>query len=171
MRNDEILINQLFAGSYLNEGANIGHEVINLFKDDNGQNYLYITPGGKVDSSHSVKSVIFVRNIEGKTTVEVIAKAEKLCPIDVAPNDVKYADTPISNVFSDNIYHGKSDSSIFFTYRTDKIRLPRKNTRILLTINDEFKPNDDTICLIRLHSNSKAISNQSGRKYYSAQDD
>ena len=39
MRNDEILINQLFAGSYLNEGANIGHEVINLFKDDNGQNY------------------------------------------------------------------------------------------------------------------------------------
>ena len=91
------LINS-FAGSYLNEGANIGHEVINLFKDDNGQNYLYITPGGKVDSSHSVKSVIFVRNIEGKTTVEVIAKAEKLCPIDVAPNDVKYADTPISNV-------------------------------------------------------------------------
>lgn len=171
MRNDEILINQLFAGSYLNEGANIGHEVINLFKDDNGQNYLYITPGGKVDSSHSVKSVIFVRNIEGKTTVEVIAKAEKLYPIDVAPNDVKYADTPISNVFSDNIYHGKSDSSIFFTYRTDKIRLPRKNTRILLTINDEFKPNDDTIRLIRLHSNSKAISNQSGRKYYSAQDD
>ena len=171
MRNDEILINQLFAGSYLNEGANIGHEVINLFKDDNGRNYLYITPGGKVDSSHSVKSVIFVRNIEGKTTVEVIAKAEKLYPIDVAPNDVKYADTPISNVFSDNIYHGKSDSSIFFTYRTDKIRLPRKNTRILLTINDEFKPNDDAIRLIRLHSNSKAISNQSGRKYYSAQDD
>ena len=56
---------------------------------------------------------------------------------------------------------------------TELIRLGylEKNTRILLTINDEFKPNDDTIRLIRLHSNSKAISNQSGRKYYSAQDD
>ncbi len=27
----EILINQLFAGAYLHEGTNIGHEVINLF--------------------------------------------------------------------------------------------------------------------------------------------
>lgn len=26
----EILINQLFAGKYLDEGENIGHEVINL---------------------------------------------------------------------------------------------------------------------------------------------
>ena len=32
----EILINQLFAGEYLNEGENIGHEVINLFRDDDG---------------------------------------------------------------------------------------------------------------------------------------
>ena len=171
MGNDEILINQLFAGSYLNEGANIGHEVINLFKDDNGQNYLYITPSGKVDSGHPVKSVIFVHNVEGKTTVEVIAKAESLHPIDLAPENVKYANTLISDIFSDNIYHGESDPGIFCTYRTDKIRLPKKNTRILLTINDEFKPNDDTIRLIRLHSNSKAISNQSGRKYYSALED
>ena len=40
----EILINQLFAGAYLQEGTNIGHEVINLFRDDNDENYLYITP-------------------------------------------------------------------------------------------------------------------------------
>ena len=30
----EILINQLFAGSYLQEGINIGHEIINLFYHD-----------------------------------------------------------------------------------------------------------------------------------------
>ena len=34
MSKKEILINQLFAGRYLDEGENIGHEVINLFKDD-----------------------------------------------------------------------------------------------------------------------------------------
>lgn len=33
----EILINQLFAGAYLQEGTNIGHEVINLFRDDNDE--------------------------------------------------------------------------------------------------------------------------------------
>lgn len=58
MMNDEILINQLFAGTYLDEGKNIGHEVINLFKADDGNNYLYITPSGKIDlTSHPVKSV------------------------------------------------------------------------------------------------------------------
>ena len=38
MSSKEILINQLFAGRYLDEGENIGHEVINLFKDDKGDN-------------------------------------------------------------------------------------------------------------------------------------
>ncbi len=40
---EELLINQLFAGRYLDEGENIGHEVINLFKDDEGNNNLFIT--------------------------------------------------------------------------------------------------------------------------------
>ena len=44
----EILINQLFAGSYLQEGTNIGHEIINIFRDDNDENYLFITPYGNV---------------------------------------------------------------------------------------------------------------------------
>lgn len=34
----ELLINQMFAGRYLDEGENIGHEIINLFKDDAGHN-------------------------------------------------------------------------------------------------------------------------------------
>ena len=38
----EILINQLFAGSYLQEGTNIGHEIINIFRDDNDENYLFM---------------------------------------------------------------------------------------------------------------------------------
>ena len=50
----EILINQLFAGAYLQEGTNIGHEVINLFRDDNDENYLYITPMGNV-KGHNVE--------------------------------------------------------------------------------------------------------------------
>lgn len=44
----EILINQIFAGSYLQEGSNIGHEIINLFCDDQERNYLFIPPSGIV---------------------------------------------------------------------------------------------------------------------------
>lgn len=32
----EILISVLFSGTYLDEGNNIGHEIINFFPDDNG---------------------------------------------------------------------------------------------------------------------------------------
>ncbi len=172
MENEEILINQLFAGAYLSEGSNIGHEVINFFKDDEGDNYLYITPSGTVDLNyHPIRSVLFVRNVEGKTTVEVIAKAEELQTVDVDPKNVNYAGASISSFFSSNKFHGNNDPSLFFSFKAGKIRLPKAGSRIMLTINDEFEPDDESIRLIRLHSNSKAISNQSARKYYSLQDD
>ena len=59
----EKLINQLFAGAYLQEGTNIGHEVINLFRDDNDENYLYITPMGNV-KGHNVDKLIFLKIFE-----------------------------------------------------------------------------------------------------------
>ena len=66
----EILINQLYAGDYLKEGENIGHEVINLFKDDAGNNNLFITPSGYV-KNHDLEAVIFVRNVSERRTVEI----------------------------------------------------------------------------------------------------
>ena len=76
----EILINQLFAGSYLSEGENIGHEIINLFQDDDGNNYLFITKNGIV-KNHDVESVVFVQNIKARETMEVIMKAVGLTPV------------------------------------------------------------------------------------------
>ena len=73
----EILINQLFAGSYLQEGTNIGHEIINIFRDDNDENYLFITPYGNVNG-HDVDKVLFVQNIKARETMEIVMKAEGL---------------------------------------------------------------------------------------------
>lgn len=175
METDEILVNQLFAGSYLDEGTNIGHEVINLFKADDGKNYLYITPSGTIDTSvHPVKSVLFVRNVKGKTTVEVVAKAEGLVSaseIDILPENIKYAGASIAQIFSNNVYHDKTDPGISFTFRAEKVRTPKSGKRIILTIDKDFNVDDDSVYLIRLHSNSRAISNQSTRKYYSLQED
>ena len=172
MINDEILINQLFAGTYLDEGTNIGHEVINLFKADDGNNYLYITPSGKINTnSHPVKSILFIRNIEGKTTVEVIAKAEELSEVDADPDSIEYANTPLSRVFAGNKFHDEDDPGIFFTFKAGKVRIPKNGQRIFLTIDNQYEINDDGITVIELDSNSSAISNQSGRKYYSLKDD
>lgn len=46
MENVRILINTLFSGPYLDEQKNIGYEFVNLFRDDNRDNHLCITPDG-----------------------------------------------------------------------------------------------------------------------------
>lgn len=53
----EILINQMYAGGFLEVGNNIGHEAINLFKADDGKNYVYVTPSGKVPKERDVEMI------------------------------------------------------------------------------------------------------------------
>lgn len=172
MKNGQILINTLFAGSYLSEQKNIGHEFINLFRDDNDNNYLYITPGGTVDDKkYSVKSVLFAKHVEGKTTIEILAKAEDLAAVDTSPDEIKYAGASLKQIFEDNIYHGETDPGVYCTYKANKIRLPKSGTRIIVTIDKDFKSNDDNVRLIRLHSKVKAINPQTGRKYFFQEED
>ena len=47
----EIIINKMYVGDYLSEGDNIGHEIINLYKADNGKNYIYLNSQGAIDLS------------------------------------------------------------------------------------------------------------------------
>lgn len=172
MENGQILINTLFAGSYLSEQKNIGHEFINLFRDDNDNNYLYITPGGTVDDKkYSVKSILFAKHVEGKTTIEILAKAEDLAAVDTSPDEIKYAGASLKQIFEDNIYHGETDPGVYCTYKANKIRLPKSGTRIIVTIDKDFKSNDDNVRLIRLHSKVKAINPQTGRKYFFQEED
>lgn len=61
------------------EYDDVSDEVINLFRDDNGDNYIYISEDGKINPKYndSVDAVLFVRHIE-KGVMEIIAKAEGL---------------------------------------------------------------------------------------------
>ena len=75
----EILLNRMYVGSYLNN--NIGHEVINLFKDDNGSNYIYVNPYGQLAKKHNdIESILLVRGVNANT-VEIIAKAVGVIPV------------------------------------------------------------------------------------------
>ncbi len=75
----EILINKMYSGNYLTTGNNIGHEVINLFRCDNGKNYIYVLSDGSVAREHNdkVEALLLVRWI-GNRTMEILAKASSL---------------------------------------------------------------------------------------------
>lgn len=79
-----IILNRMYVGDYL--GENLGHEVINLIKCDNGNHYIYVNAHGTVneefyrrDEETIKKDVILLTrrvNISGiKDTVEILAKA------------------------------------------------------------------------------------------------
>ena len=86
------IINKMYAGSYLaeNDFQNIGHEVVNLFSDDNGDNYIYINPYGTINrkSDDSVEAVLLVKYVE-KGVLEVVAKAEGLQQVYYKKNNSK----------------------------------------------------------------------------------
>lgn len=172
MPNGEILINQLFAGEYLSEGGNIGHEVINLFEDDDGERYLYITPSGTV-KDHEVEAVIFVRNIHARTTVEVIAVGLGLTPVPYDDaRDIRYAGVPLSHIFRSNIYHGKQEGPFAGNvgYKADRVLVPSGGRRVLLTIDPGFDLSSWESSLL-LESKSKVIIPQSMRLYCSLSND
>ena len=46
-----IIVNRVYNGRYLNEGENIGHEIINLIRSDNDNNYIWLNDNGLVNNS------------------------------------------------------------------------------------------------------------------------
>ena len=67
-----IVLNRMFSGDYLKE--NIGHEVINLFKADNGKHYLYLNALGSFYKKWEgrIKTMLMVRTVKGAKKIEVI---------------------------------------------------------------------------------------------------
>ena len=75
----EILITFMFRGKY---AVNmIGHEIINIFKDDDGKHYIYVNPYGRVGKEHAKKigTILLARHVSD-SRIEIIAKAWGLTP-------------------------------------------------------------------------------------------
>lgn len=169
MESSEILINQLFAGRYLSEGDNIGHEVINLFEDDGGARYLYVTPSGLI-KGHDVESVIFVRNLHARTTAEVIAVGLGLHLVgeDEAAG-ILYGGVPVCRIFHGNTYHGGQDVfSGNVTFRAERVIVPAEGRRILITVDSGFDLAEWPGSVL-LRTGKKVVIPQGMRSYF-AQD-
>lgn len=164
-----IILNRMYAGAYLDE--NMGHEIINLFKDDYESNYIYINKDGRINKEYndSVRAVLLVKNVE-KGVVEVVAKAEKLQQIyykkKSSEEEIKYQNEYVKehqvtygNVLLSDIFP-KSSTEILITFKTDNLRTVKKP---LFLIDDESK-----LCNYENHYflQEKHCSGQSLKIYY-----
>lgn len=135
----------MFSGKYLNEGHNIGHEIINLLKDDQDRNYIYIIPNGKMAQEHDnqINAILLVRLIR-EGILEVLAKAEELEQIVydnsneselhekqiqyVRDNNITYGGVPLDKILEGNTYKGKADAKsryvTFIVGRLNKVKVP-----------------------------------------------
>ncbi|MCH5227746.1 MAG: PD-(D/E)XK nuclease family protein [Muribaculaceae bacterium] len=144
-----IIINRMYAGSYLSD--NIGHEVINLFRADNNNFYIYINPYGSVSKEAlNFENILLVR-LAGKNLFEVIGLATGLTPAycvtnpgnqtkksfdDVlkaqndyikSQNGVSYGGVSIIDIFS-----SASLQDIYISFKADCVREPKEGQRIFL---------------------------------------
>ena len=104
--NSVIILTRMYVGEYLEE--NIGHEVINMFKDDNGDNYIYVNHDGLINQNYNdkVKAVLLVKHVE-KGVLEVIAKAEELVQVLYKTGNVQEeAQSQIDYINKNNIRYG-----------------------------------------------------------------
>ena len=150
-----ILVIKMYNGDYLNEGSNIGHEVINLFRADNGRHYIYCLPGGTIGVSKDgkVTDILLVQNV-GNNTLKVLARINnissdqhiakhcKFSKEEIKQNVINYAleqnvtynQKPISSIFVANKYNSQQDiSSVNFTFEVESEQYREPLNDIYLT--------------------------------------
>lgn len=152
-----IVLNRMYVGDYLND--NLGHEVINLFKADNGNHYIYLNSTGNFAKEHSdmIGQMLFVKYYD-RGVVEVIGMAMGLEDVPGANmslnREVKF-DSVDKDIFKLQeafvkgeggiSYRGKSifdifndaeQQSIFITYKAEKVYQTKKGKRIFICFSN-----------------------------------
>lgn len=140
-----IILNRMYVGDYL--GENLGHEVINLIKCDNGNHYIYINAYGTVNEEFYRRDVETIKNdvilltclvnISGiNDTVEVLAKATgcELC-----------AKKEMQELFNNKVDYKNQDKLIKAEARHDinKTYIEEKNIRYGGVLLDKIFANND----------------------------
>lgn len=171
----EILINKMCTGSFTIN--NIGHEIINYFKTDIGEEYLYVLPYGGMSKKHNnkIKYVLLTSSLH-KKSVQIIAKAEVEEQIhfdgdkgsieahnkqleQINNRNISYGGCKVNQIFKNNIYN---DIAIYATFKVKSIIKPKKE---LFITNDNKKDKENYIYI------NKQISSSSLKSYISSEVD
>lgn len=172
----EIIINKMYVGGYLSEGENIGHEIINLYKDDEGNNYIYLNSQGTIDISHENNevTVLLVRKFASKT-YKVLAKAQGIKILDNAYSHINkekryqkqvdlgisYGGVKLVNLFDENSFRGskQDEKNVYTTFLADRVIKPKNQ----IFITDDKQLISDSVFYI---STNKGFGKQTLREFY-----
>lgn len=167
----QIIINQMYSGSYLHEGENIGHEVINLYLPDGsgGYVYLWLNPPGTIPINvwhEGTNHVMLLTRYHHAHVWEILAKAETLSLLPGATScqdlkegkrmqkealpHVEYGGKNVFDIFGHNTFSGKKDDTIFATFRAEKVTLADKKHPLYIS-DDPKNATQNTAVLTNLH--------------------
>ena len=172
----EIIINKMYVGGYLLEGDNIGHEIINLYKADDGKNYIYLNSQGTIELSHGSNriTVLMVRKFASKI-YKILAKAEGITILDFANSKLPrkerykgqvalglvYGGVSLVDLFNENSFRGslEDEKNAYTTFVADKVLKPKKQ----MYITDDESVSDGMTFFIRTN---KGFGKQTLREFY-----
>ncbi len=154
MKKRLIIINRMYAGGYLTIGENIGHEIINLVRSDNGNNYLWLNAGGNCQKSKFIDKngnmlydeivMLMVRmyghkkwKVLGKAVIDTDSLEEYMVPKfgekyhkeqieKIKKEKICYGGLPINKIFDNNFFNEEIQSGvdIYFTFKAKDVFLP-----------------------------------------------
>lgn len=154
MEKGRILLNIMYTGKYISEYNKIGHEIINLFKADDGNNYIYVTPYGTVNEE--VDIVLMGRSIGGGR-VEILGKADGLeNMIDNKGENIEYCGYALKDIMSE--VNGEAEER-YITFKCARVIKPLKS--IVLTTNKDEANFIDGV---------KRLANMSMKNYFNESD-
>ena len=122
-----IILNHMFTGDYLND--NIGHEIINLFVDDSGKNYIYLCSDGRYNRKDIDLPNSYVLQVSRPAhttgTLQIISVAYGLKLVDEI-GEIKYGNQVLPKIFE----HNAQKQDRYVTFEAEKVFLPQKTVYI-----------------------------------------
>lgn len=143
----EIVLDLMYNGRYLKQENNIGFEIINLFKSDGGDFFLYLQPYGTFAKEHKGKidTMLLVRKVDGMPLLEVLGKAIGLTeiydPEKPTYSQQNYKEECYGNVKLKDIFRECQYQEIFITFKARKVVKAIKN--IYIGYEEEKKDSDN----------------------------
>lgn len=159
-----IIINRMYAGSYLEE--NIGHEVINTYISDNVNHYIYVNSKGWIDCSKGKVDAVLLVRLHSEHVFEVIGYASELeCFVEtdkagrkdviekqreqILRDGITYGGIPLCDVFP------RDEDVAYFTFLTRKYRAVKEGTKLYIADrnekNETYSLNNITFAKQSLH--------------------
>lgn len=135
----DIVLNKMYTGGFLDD--NIGHEIINLFKADDKENYIYLCKDGKYSRKFLPKYTIQVRTY-GTRTLEIIniAEIERRVSLEEIKG-VKYGEVLITEIFDGNADQG---TDTYITFKASRVIKPNSQYPVYIAYEGNRNRKDNT---------------------------